>query len=676
MTDRLAGVVRSTDRTVVPEKGAVGALSRLRARAVRWVALPRRTAGSPAIVVEEAPAGRGDGVVDTAVVVSDTPRRASMLGWFPALALVAACGLLAVVGANDLSRSAHGGGQLLFWLGLACIVLPVGWRLLSEEASRNERIALVVLAGVALYLVKVARDPFEFTFSDELVHEFNADEILRTHFLLSANPILAATPDYPGLETVTAALAALSGLATFGAGLVVICAARILIGLGLFLLVEQVSHSARVAGVAALVYAGAPNYLYFSAQFSYESLALPLGVFVLYATARWLGEENPAAQQSWAIAIVLATSAVIVTHHMTSYALIAFLVVAALAHRLVSITHRDRSLWPFALFAILAAGVWLVFVASRTVGYLSPVFTDAIDAAIETVRREAPPRTLFSSDSGVSTPVWERATAFMSVLVVALGVSFGLLVMWRRYRRGPIALVLALAGVAYLGTFGLRLIPEAWEVAIRASEFLFVGASFLLALAGVGLLRTRRVPVVGRVAVLAALGVVVAGGVISGWPRDLRLGQTYRVAVGDRVIEAEGRAAARWSGQQLGGGRVFAADASNARLLLAHAGEPTRTGSNPPIDFIIRWPFFAPWEIELLANQGVRYVLVDRRFVSDDAISGYFFTNATSPARQRLAYPPSSYRKFDRLRTSSRIFDSGDVVIYDVKKVVAGAGSE
>jgi hypothetical protein len=554
--------------------------------------------------------------------------------------------------------------------------LPIGWRLLSEEASRNERIALVLLVGVALYLVKVARDPFEFTFADEFVHQFNANEILRTHFLFNPNPILAATPDYPGLETVTAALAALSGLGTFGAGLMVVGAARVLITLGLFLLIEQVSRSRRVAGIAALVYVGAPNYLYFSAQFSYESLALPMGIFVLYATTRWLREEDAVAQRSWAIAIVLATSAVIVTHHMTSYLLIGFLVAAALVHGLVANTSRDRSLWPFALFAIFAAGFWLVFVASRTVGYLSPVFTDAIDAAIETVRREAPPRALFSSGSGIQAPIWERATGSMSVLVVALALPFGLLAVWRRYRRDAIALVLAIGGAAYLATFALRLIPEAWEVAIRASEFFFVGASFLLALAGIELMRTRRAPLAGRVVALAVLGVVVAGGVISGWPRDLRLGQTYRVAVGDRVIEAEGRAAARWSRQQLGRGRVFAADASNARLLLAHAGEPTRTGSNPPIDFVIRWPIVAPWEIELLANQGVRYVLVDRRFVSDDAIAGYFLTNAKSPARQRLLYPPSSYRKFDRLRSTSRILDSGDVVIYDVKRVVAGAGSK
>ena len=571
-----------------------------------------------------------------------------------------------------LERTGREGGEALFWIGLACIVLPIGWRLISEAPSRAERIVLAVLAGLFLYLVKVVRDPFEFTFADELVHEFNADEILRTHFLLSPNPILPATPDYPGLETATAALAALSGLDTYGAGVLVVGAARAILALGLFLLIERISGSARVAGIAALVYVGAPNYLYFSAEFSYESLALPLGVFVAYGIARWLDEETPGVANSWTAVIVLAISAVIVTHHMTSYGLIAFLVAAAIAHGIVDET-RERSLFPFALFAVLATGFWLAFVASRTLGYLTPVFTDAIDAAIDTVSREAPPRTLFTSNGGSGAPSWERVVAFTSVLVIAAGLPFGLLAVWRRYRRNALAIVLSLGGVAYLATFGLRLVPEAWEVAIRASEFLFLGVSFLLALAAVRLVSRVGRDWVGPAAALVALAVVVAGGIIAGWPRELRLGMAYRVAVDDAVIESEGRSAARWSREWLGRRRTFAADVSNGRLLLAHGDEIARLGSNPPFDFVLRWPVISPWEMELLSNQGVRYVFVDRRFVSDDPISGYFLATSASPDRFRLLYPPSSYRKFDRPRSTSRIFDSGDVVIYDVKGFLAGA---
>ena len=57
-----------------------------------------------------------------------------------------------------------------------------------------------MLLGLSLYAVKVFRDPFGFTFADELAHAPNAKAILRTHHLFEANTILSATPFYPGLS--------------------------------------------------------------------------------------------------------------------------------------------------------------------------------------------------------------------------------------------------------------------------------------------------------------------------------------------------------------------------------------------------------------------------------------------------------------------------------------------
>ncbi len=512
---------------------------------------------------------------------------------------------MAVVEGNALSRSGRLGGEPLFWLGLACIVIPIGWRLLSDAASRTERIALVVLAGGALYLVKVVHSSFGFTFSDEYVHAYNANEILRTHSLLGDNPILAATPDYPGLESSAAALASLSGLSTFAAGLLIVGAARVVIMLALFLLFEILSGSARIAGVASLLYMATPNFLFWSAQFSYESLALPLALVVLYGVARWTTGLEAGARRAWRVTILLTTVAVVVTHHMTTYALVAFLVATSLVHLVVARRPRRGSPWPFALFATSMAAAWLVFVASETVGYLTPVFTNAVESAVETIRREAPRRALFTSNVGVGVPVWERATGLASVGLIALGLPFGLLAVWKRYRRDPVAVVLALGGVAYLGTFALRFAPGAWEVANRASEFLFVGVAFLLALTGVERWRPRHVRWAGRAVGAAAIGIIVMGGVIAGWPRDQRLAQPYVVAVGAQTIEPEGREAARWSRKYLGQGRRFTADISNGRLLLTEGGQFARVGSSPPFDLVIRLPTMDPWETALLADERI-----------------------------------------------------------------------
>jgi hypothetical protein len=595
------------------------------------------------------------------------------VGWLPVLAVISAFGLMAIVEGYSLSRAGRTGGEPLFWLGLTCIVMPIGWRLLSDAASRAERISLVVVAGGALYLVKVVHSSFGFTFSDEYVHAHNANEILRTYSLFGENPFLPATPDYPGLESSAAALASLSGLSTFAAGLLIVGAARVAIVLALFLLFETLSGSARVAGVASLLYMATPNFLFWSAQFSYESLALPLAVAVLYGIARWTTGLEDNARRAWRVTILLTTVAVVVTHHMTTYALVVFLAATSLVHLVVARRPRRGSPWPFALFAAIIAAEWLLFVASETVGYLTPVFTNAVESAVETLRSEAPRRTLFTSTIGVEAPPWERVTGFASVGLIALGMPFGLLAVWKRYRRDSVAVVLAFGGAAYLGTFALRFAPGAWEVANRASEFLFIGVAFLLALTGVEQWRPRRIPWAGQGAAVAAIGIIFAGGVIAGWPRDQRLAQPYVVAVGSQTIEPEGREVARWSRQHLGRGRRFAADISNGRLLLVQGRQFVRAGTSPPIDLVIRLPNMDPWETELLADERIRYVLIDRRYISGDAMVGNYFTTPTSPAIRRFLYPPVSYRKFDRLRRTSRVFDSGDIVIYDVRQLVARA---
>ena len=50
---------------------------------------------------------------------------------------------------------------------------------------------------------------------------------------------------------------------------------------------------------------------------------------------------------------------------------------------------NDRSAFPFAMVALVLALAWLVTVASVTVGYLSPVISQAIRSVYETLSREA-----------------------------------------------------------------------------------------------------------------------------------------------------------------------------------------------------------------------------------------------------------------------------------------------
>src|SRR6476469_9567050 len=179
---------------------------------------------------------------DAAHATSDA-RGAQSLGQFPNLVLVAGAGLLLCSVVEALSRATLAPEPVFYWVGVVLIGLPIFFRLASEDASPRERLALVVLLGVALYAVKLVRDPLVFSFPDEPIHVFNADQITSHHELFRHNPLLPASPDYPGLEGATSALMSLTGISSYGAGVVVIGAARVILMVGLFILFGRVSGS-------------------------------------------------------------------------------------------------------------------------------------------------------------------------------------------------------------------------------------------------------------------------------------------------------------------------------------------------------------------------------------------------------------------------------------------------
>jgi hypothetical protein len=584
------------------------------------------------------------------------------LAVFPIVASSSSLGLLMIVIAYARSRATTSSSQLLFWVGLLVLFAPIALRLATPQPKRTERLSLVVLLGVTLYLAKVLHDPFGFTFADELAHAPNANAILRTHELFHANPILPVTTYYPGLESVTAALASMAGITSFGAGLIVIGVARVMMMIGLFLLFERLSHSARVGGIAAAIYTANANFVFFSAQFSYESLALPLLVMVLFCIVE---ARALVSRTAWSAAAFIATGGIVVTHHMSSYALSGVLVALCVATALVGRTSFTAP-WRFALFAVAASAAWLTFVASATLGYLTPVLTNAFVATIHTVSNESAPRALFASHQGAQqASLLERSTAIGSVFLLAAAFPFGLRALWRRHRKEPLALVLALGGAAFFGTVILRLVPDAWETANRSSEFLFLGLSFTIALAGLDRWRPRSAPWLGAYMTAAGLSVVFAGGLISGWQPELRLAQPYRIEAGKHAIEPAGRQLARWVDTRLGPDRRIAASDADARSLATYAAAFSVAGTYPDVVDILKTTTFPAWQVTLLRDNRLRYVAVDRRLRSFDILGGYFFDAHGGSLIAEGLLPIAVVHKFEQAG-ANRIYDSGDIVVFDL----------
>ncbi len=588
----------------------------------------------------------------------------SRLGRVPPIALTSASGVALVSVADALSRSGGPFAQPLFWLGLLVIFLPIIARLASTTPRRGERVALLLILGVAFYLVKVLRDPFAFASADELVHQHNVLAILQSQALFDHNPILPVTAFYPGLEGVTAALAASGGTSTFTAGLVVIGIARMILMLALFLLYESVTGSSRVAGLAAAIYAANPHFMFFDASFSYESFALPLALLAVYAVARARPPYAPASPQ-WAIVAIAAIYTVVVTHHLTSYGLVVVLLAICLMP-LPSHLPLSWRPWAFAATALAATAAWLVFVASRTVGYLSPVITNAIAETFRTAAGESATREPFQSSTGQIAPAWEHLVGIGSTLVIVGAIPLGLRLLWRRYRDEPIAMVLGCASIAYVGTLALRLVPAAWETGVRASEFLFVGVALVVALASLEALDRLSAPRLVRIGALAAAGVVLVGSVVSTTRHASRIAEPYLVAASGTDIHPPGVAVALWARHALGPGQRVAAEQADARLLLVYGRLNVFAGTNPPIESVLQSPKLYRWQLNLLRRKGIRYVVVDARQASADVSIGYYFPRHPVGTQDRVQ--AAAVTKFERAG-AQRIYDGGNIVVDDLRGV-------
>jgi hypothetical protein len=589
-------------------------------------------------------------------------RRGTARAWHAPL--WAAAGLVLIAWSFALSREGHSGTsvRVVFWVGFVTMVAPIAVRLLAESTPRSERIALVTIVGLLAYAVKVLRDPLMFVMSDEFTHLAAAERIVATHRLFQALPTsgLVAAPGYPGLETVAVTISEVTGLSLFCSGLIVIGMARTIIMLALFQLYDRVSGSARVAGLGTLVFAANGNFLYWSSQFSYESLALPLFVLALALYVR--RAQQTSNRLPLTLTLVLLVATITATHHITSYALAAsFSILTLLSLRKAWSAWRAPGL---ALLTAAAAAAWFFLVAPGTQPYLSFVFRRTLDAIGNAAQGTHTP--FQASVGALGTPVVEQIVSFAGVLLVVAAVLSTL----RRVRQvsalhSPVGMFLAACGLGFLAFYPLRLFPGAWETGNRGQEFLFVGTALLLGLALVRLAGSdadhRR-----RGLLLAAILIVICGGVISGWPSPLLLSQPLKVRVDNAVVVPQGLSAASWAIHELPANSIYLGDEATGRELLVDGAHFSLFGTGDSVPAILETPQLPSWQRAVLADRGVDYVVVDRRKVAANNQAAYFFQAASDPA-DGLGYYPAGVRTKFALPTISSIFDSGDIVIFEVR---------
>jgi hypothetical protein len=173
----------------------------------------------------------------------------------------------------------------------------------------------------------------------------------------------------------------------------------------------------------------------------------------------------------------------------------------------------------------------------------------------------------------------------------------------------------------------------------------------------------RRAPVVVAVTVVAAL-VLVLNGLVNGWPPYWeRLPGPYQVAGAERSVGPEQVASADWALAALGPGNRFATDEGDLPVLGSYGNQDT-VGDD---GYLYTSPAFTQADAEQVQAQSIGYVLVDRRLSEMLPVSGQYFPVDPNVGKYTRPLPLAGLTKFNHVPGVARVYDSGNIVIYDLK---------
>lgn len=360
---------------------------------------------------------------------------------------------------------------------------------------------------------------------------------------------------------------------------------------------------------------------------------------------------------------VWAMFGVVMTHHITSYGMAAVLLLWLAANLYVRWrgTARPPLIGWTAMLVLVLILTWMVYVATVTVGYLAPQLGRALLDLTGLIAGEKKTEETFRPPSG---PLLERLISLMMVAATLAYVSVAAAVIWVRQQHNALALAVGVGALGYFLSLVLRFSSSGAEMTGRLWTFIYIFQAIALGI----LLReawqagTRRF--VLRLGSGALVLLLFLGSLTAGWPPYWgRLPGPYLVSAAERSVTPEGIAVGQWSAQ-LGRGKRFATDFTNYMMVGAY-------GAHDPIFRVaglLLTPDMGADEQAFVRDNDLDFVLIDERLSTGLPQRGYFF-DSHEPNIFRYTEPLSMslLTKYQRTPGVSRIYDSGNLVMYSVR---------
>jgi hypothetical protein len=596
------------------------------------------------------------------------------------MAIVGA-GLLMVGAADALGRTSHQAPVVpLFLGGLTIIFAACAWRLAGAAATRNERVWVSVILGLAIQASYMFRSPLIFDNFDEMAHGATLTRLIDSRALFQPNPILPVSPYYPGIELVTIASRWLTGLPLLLDQMVVLVLARIVLVLCVFLIVERACHSWRAGGIGVLVYAANPEFYSLGSQYGYQTIALTFAVAAVYFLFVSIDAPAPKRGRLFALALI-SIAGMVVSHHATAWLTAGFIAVWAAGLRFIpeppgrpAIPARReeqaRIVGLAALVGVVLAGAWIAFVGPILTGYIGPLVQAGARSVNEILSQFHGNRKLFQNSAGGGTPLWEEALIFAAVIFFCLLILISLYaVIWKKSVRGG---RLRYLPAAIAATYPLAMLSnissDAKEIGARTTTFIFFGVAVII---GGWLARRLSTPrlLIERIATIGVAVVCFLGSnLYGGGPLLILVNGPYIVGAHERSLGSPSLALANWVSTHLPAGSHVAVDRDNAGLLNNFGQvEPITplNGANNPAPLFFDQQL-TPSDIALIRTDDIRYIVTDTRLTEGLPLFGAYIAPGETGRPTRLT--AEELGKFNSIPGVYRIYDNGAIQVYDLSR--------
>lgn len=561
--------------------------------------------------------------------------------------------------------------ELLSDLGLAVCYTSVVWVLTRQRITTASRNAAVICLGVVPTLMWRSSNPLLFTGFDEQLHMRTLGDIISSRGLFQANPLLEVSPRYPGLEATTT-LVHQFGIPTMASAYVVVIACRVILVTVLCDAVERSTQSRRAGGLAVVVYAISPQFVFFNSQYAYQTMAIGLALAALNLIVRARMSDNPLPLLGGATVCLFALA---VTHHVTSFLTAIFLLMWMLAER------GQTRLWVAygACAAIASTTLWAIVQRRLLTDYFKPIIDD-----VAAQFRGGERRQLFKDSAGTAARSLDQYlliyyAGILSVMVAILVLLY--LRWWRRgeHYRGGLHLIAVMIVGSIPVLLAARVLPKGGELFDRSSSFLFLALSYLFASYAIRLwwredqprptgderrrLKLLRWGITG-LAAFAFLG----GYVLGSGPSWQRLPGSYLVAADARSMDSETLAAVQWAREELPAGSRIGADGVSSALFASQAGIwPVMKAAGVDVPALFVAKSWGPEQTGMAAAMQLRFLYVDARLADELPHYGsYFFSGETGKGRQLTA---RQLNKFERVPGIALIYRHGPISIYDMHEL-------